>query len=155
VVGYERGPSIYLSQFSLTHPTTPFPLQSLFLSLNYLFFQVRISPSFSFSFPHWIFISLTSKCFFFFFWVNCYNINARLVSGNISEWKRKLQFLKSRIFQLFWNLTIFKKEKKKKDDILGNREENSRLLSFFSFFFFNAVEFLGMSWIQPCLCQPC
>jgi hypothetical protein len=62
----EDHPYIYLNSASPI-PTTPFPLQSLFLSLNYLFFQVRISPSFSFSFPHWIFISLTSKCFFFFF----------------------------------------------------------------------------------------
>jgi hypothetical protein len=149
----EDHPYIYLNSASPI-PLLHFPSKaSSFLSITYFSRFVFLLLFLFLSLTGYSFLLLQSV--FFFFWVNCYNINARLVSGNISEWKRKLQFLKSRIFQLFWNLTIFKKEKKKKDDILGNREENSRLLSFFSFFFFNAVEFLGMSWIQPCLCQPC
>jgi hypothetical protein len=45
---------------------------------------------------------------------------------------------------------ILKKERKKEIDIRQSRRE----LEIFVFFFY-AVGFLGMSWVKPCMCQPC
>jgi hypothetical protein len=49
---------------------------------------------------------------------------------------------------------ILKKRKKERNRHKAI-EKRIRDFCFVLFFFFYAVEFLGMSWVKPCMCQPC